>query len=487
MAMFPPEDAEFPEGGFSSSPPPTGNPPECTAPASVIHCQDQVLEESVAVTGTPWELLYRSDRVPGGGSEPLRLTLGTPEDLSTLPFVMVSAVFQPRLGEPERVAWPAGSVPLHYDWRWNSQEPFGRHAIGRTPVDVTLTYHYRCVYQPTDRFGYNGLGQIGITLTREVGVSDGLTFDAGTDFPPPPCTADLKQDLRGVATSLDYRTLGVGGWSLTPHHVYDVHRDMLLTGDGSELDANHLPYVTETYALTPWFGYNNPQDYGGSVEWRGQMAIAPDGSVYLTRGRHELMRIDPDGTQQQLGMPPFNCDTGTDTVASLHNRHVDEVRFCYINDIDVGRDGSVYLATGAGQRVRVLRINTQGIVHVIGGTNAVVPWFGLTNTPSASTPLKDVRGVRAAADGRIFFSTGAGATGGDYSADGRIRVSIKRDACSSNTPESSMGLDPLLPKAPTSPSSRWRSEAPSGTSARTARCTSARTCAASGVTPPTAR
>src|SRR5262249_44164461 len=59
---FAPGDA----GTAPNSGDPKRKPDEnCSARASIIECQSQVLGETIRLTGTPFSLNYRSDRVPG--------------------------------------------------------------------------------------------------------------------------------------------------------------------------------------------------------------------------------------------------------------------------------------------------------------------------------------------------------------------------------------------------------------------------------------
>ena len=87
---FTPSDCNWPLG-----PPPDARPPQMTAPqldsrlddptcqgGSIIECQNQVLRESISITGTPFSLNYRSDTVPGRKATH---TLNIPLSGTTLP------------------------------------------------------------------------------------------------------------------------------------------------------------------------------------------------------------------------------------------------------------------------------------------------------------------------------------------------------------------------------------------------------------------
>src|SRR5204862_3954138 len=58
----PPLDAEAPNQVPTKDAP--LNDPDCQG-GSIIDCQNQALGEAVDIVGTPFQLVYRSDRVPG--------------------------------------------------------------------------------------------------------------------------------------------------------------------------------------------------------------------------------------------------------------------------------------------------------------------------------------------------------------------------------------------------------------------------------------
>src|SRR5690606_20427059 len=59
-----PDGAEGPDGDDPDGDDPPGDD-RCNEGGSIILCESQVLGERAAITGTPFELVYQSDRVPG--------------------------------------------------------------------------------------------------------------------------------------------------------------------------------------------------------------------------------------------------------------------------------------------------------------------------------------------------------------------------------------------------------------------------------------
>ena len=102
----------------------------------------------------------------------------------------------------------------------------------------------------------------------------------------------------------DQRGTGLGGWSLSSHHVYDPDTRVLLRGDGITQSADAVAY--NGISLFAGFngagqqaGYNGDEipAVGAKLAAPQDLAAAPDGSLYIADlGNGRVRRVDPEGT-----------------------------------------------------------------------------------------------------------------------------------------------------------------------------------------------
>src|SRR5262249_47522747 len=126
--------------------------------------------------------------------------------------------------------------------------------------------------------------------------------------------------------------------------------------------------IIATFAGTGIDGYSG--DGGPATQARvghiSSLAVGPDGSVYLAEypSRGRVRKVGPDGVITTVAGTGGPCnpptaprgDGGPATLAQLYEPV----------GIAVGRDGSRYIADGAGGRVR--RVGTDGTITTIAGT-----------------------------------------------------------------------------------------------------------------------
>ncbi|WP_438031829.1 hypothetical protein [Sorangium sp. So ce204] len=145
-------------------------PDACEESGSVVECENQILGESVPLAGTPFELHYRSDRVPGRkAAYALTIPLsrrGVPASLERIDLVVEVAG---RRFE-ERFACPC-EPDSETTFTWDGRDAFGRTVEGAQPVTVRVGYVYPGIYmEPAERrraFAAFSSTPIVGTMTRE--------------------------------------------------------------------------------------------------------------------------------------------------------------------------------------------------------------------------------------------------------------------------------------------------------------------------------
>ena len=261
--------------------------PPCEVKGSIIECGNQTLGESIPIVGTGMSLNYRSDRVPG------RLaanTIDIPLTGATVPASLAAV----ESGSPGR----GSAKPARL-----------RHAAGQS-------HDLRMGRQ--GRLRTRGAGTAEGAHSRRLRVPGGLSGHPGRLQPflgageRQSDERERRRQLRKIFRDFDLfvgawdaRGQGLGGWSLSDHHVYDFHGRVLYLGSGERRrDIDGLAPVVATIAGN---GVAGPPNEGGVATAspmvpRGSIAVEPDGGVlFMTVNTGtRLLRLKTDGTLERV-------------------------------------------------------------------------------------------------------------------------------------------------------------------------------------------
>ena len=262
-------------GAPTSRQPPVND--TCKGMGSIIDFQNQALGEHVGLDGTPLALNYESDRVPGWLPPVLDIPITGP----TLPPNLLAARVQVDIAG-QQVLSPIFSAPatnLHWSFQWNGLDGWGRRVQGPQTYSVLVTYLYPAtnVYTPYRPNGYQTFGdRVWTDTTTNLGFFETVGLSTWTG------TGTLSPGYLGPQG-------GIGGWSLSTHHVYDPSGLVLYLGDGTTRHADPLgPWEKQVSWKRCSLGSTTAPCVGASFD------IAPDGTFYLA--------------QPDIGIRPFYRD-----------------------------------------------------------------------------------------------------------------------------------------------------------------------------------
>ena len=250
-----------------------------------------------------------------------------------------------------------------YTFHWDGKDAYDRKVNGQQKVHVRIGYRYEADYSQATAFARND----GVRIQ----VSNG---GGGSTFAGARTLIILWQDQETLLGTFDATELGIGGWRLSAHHLYDPIARMLNQGNGSRRGLQSVNQVITTVAG----GGSNASWYStpGGVPGReaqvsaGPMAAAADGSVYIHfDGR--LNRLDSTGILTRI---PSYAGAAT--------------------GLAVDAQGYVYVAD-AGVLKRVNPVD--GSTVVIAGTGQA--GFSGDNGPATSAQIDASGGVAAGSDG----------------------------------------------------------------------------------------
>ncbi len=398
---------------------------------SDIDCQTQSLGEDVAVPGFPG-LHYRSDRVPAPRWNTLQIHVSDASLPASVEFINLHVFVA---GRTFTYTFPP-QPNIVFPFTWDGMDAYGRHLSGRQPYSYTLDYAYPLAYQTPVYSGSPSCGQSGNLVTP--------CFSFGLNGLPSitPIQARsiyfMGDSYQGYLGAPEIEDVG-RGWTLDSHHSYDPTSGILHLGSGQDRSVQTL--LGAIYTVAGVKGTNGYSGDGGpalnaELSNINDMDIGPDGSIYLAeRGSDRIRKIDPNGNistvaqghewytvkaapdgslymgdggsgvevwklspQGQLsvfaggGSPDSGYgDGGPATQASLS----------YPHNVDIGPDGSVYIADLYHNLVR--RVTPDGIIHTVAGGGS-----GYADGLPATSVNISVDWVSVAADGSIYIADAVG-------------------------------------------------------------------------------
>jgi RHS repeat-associated protein len=381
--------------------PPRTNIPQTPAPR---HAADV----DVPVAGTEFVLHYSSDRVLGyGAGRHLDVDLGVPANLPAPPHhVRVSIAPSTGHAENYRFVVPGVTAPASdfradslpsdrvFRWNWSGLDLAGRAAQGAYYVEVTTSYEYACGYRASDGFGQYATGAV-LPLTAAGSASGSVDAGiAGVDRGT--CLSPQRQNFR--LEQWDQRAVGLGGFSLSAHHV-SLPDGSVLFGDGGRSTTKLMP-VSRTLA-DPLAAQSAPFTEvplsQAAISPTGAVRAASDGSIYVAASGPYLHRIAPDGLVTTIaGGDPTDCETRA--IVSGSPALAASSPVCGFDDLAIMPDGDV-VATDHGRIVRIDRV-TGTIQQLNQGSGP----FTADGASIASATLEQPSAIAVDAAGRIFFS-----------------------------------------------------------------------------------
>ena len=385
-------------GGVAPTQPPVTFGPQpncCEISGSVIEAENQTLGEVIPLDGTPFALHYSSDRVPG------RTASRTMDIRVTEPSMPASAVrADVEISVGGRVTRQTFSAAPNQKLRyvWDGLDAYGRTVTSGVPVRVDITYVYSAEYllppqQVGSSFGFMGGIKLGIPArdTFEITRTWEGTF---------PATWNATSER-------------LGGWTMTPHHFYDLASRTLYRGDGTrKTDLSPLFGMPQGVVRTlagragvsdfTWNGAGGPAK-DATIDTVNAMAVAPDGTLFVASSAF-IHKITRDGQLVRIAgtlsssvpYEPLKTQPALGSRVAPHG-------------LAVGPDGSLYLTEGAFAQCPscmgpgyVRRITPEGIIEPVAGASETGPY--VDGLPASAARLRGPQGVAVGNDGSVYLA-----------------------------------------------------------------------------------
>lgn len=355
--------------------------PDCRA-GSIIECQNQILRESVPLTGTGLSLNYSSNRVASRTARnTVEITLSGDEVPDSLKHIdleinIAGQQFTQRFDPPLR--------NRHKTFTWDGKDGFGRPVTGTALAKIRIGYVYPMVYASATQQAAS-FALPGSAFAEGFPTRDGFT---------------VWQELTANLGTLGAEAQSVAGWALSIHHRYDPIDKTLHLGTGEHRSANALNARTITTVA-------GKGSFGGSVSGDGGpataaglhlsqgVAVGRDGSLYIAEtSQNRIRRVGSNGIITTFAGGNGTGFSGDDGPARKAQLQIPSA-------VAVGPDDSLYVADTFNRRVR--KVGPDGIITTVAGKQGGGGFSG-DGGPAKDAVLNRPSGVAIGPDGSVYIA-----------------------------------------------------------------------------------
>ena len=392
----PPVDAIPPNGPIPAGGSDAVNPDATTLDepdsdsGSGILFQNQVLQQTVELTGTPFTLQYSSDRV---GDRDAAYSVEIPLSGDTIPASLERIDLEVRIaGRKIRQSFPA-TPNQTTTFVWDRLDAYGRELQGRHPTEIFVEFVYDVVYQEPAQ------------IEESFGQLSGMPLAQGAN---PRAEVVLGRKITGMLGAWDTLDLGLGGWSLDIQHAYDPISQTLYLGDGARRSSSDIRTGNQALGIQTVAGSARTTgsigDGGPATDARlnfpTSVAFDSVGNMYIAdkdRGRVRMVdqsgiisTIAGDGTNDPLdGMPAVDADFSRPWGVAVDGQ--DQVYFSDNGD-----------SSAVGKNHSVWKIDTAGLLQKIAGVGTRN--FSGDGGPAILAELKNPRGIALDGHGNVYIA-----------------------------------------------------------------------------------
>ncbi len=351
---------------------------QCQQAGSIIGCENQTLGEAVDVIGTPFSLVYQSDRVPGRTAAytttiPLTDATALPASFAGLTLDVTIA------GQHFTQETTATDLNQEYTFTWDGLDGYGRPVVGPQTATIKLGYTYTAEQVAPGTFAQS-FGQYSASTTATTDRSRAQ----GT----------LWQEIKVNLGTFDARAIGLGGWSLDAHHFYDPDNQELYLGNGTRISAENIPDILVNFAGTGTLGYSGDGGQATAADI-SPVSLATDANGNLYSGEnYYIRRIDPDGvitTIAGTGATSNSGDGGLATSAGIATT----------NDLAIDKDGNIFILQYASCKIRKIDATTQ-IISTFAGTGTC--GFSGDGGMATAAKLNFPSGIAVDSQGNVYVA-----------------------------------------------------------------------------------
>ena len=381
-------------------PAPDSNPDDGAPPkepticptGSIIECENQLLRESLPLTGVSFALSYSSDRVKASSNRnQVTMVLSGPTIPASLDKIHATVSFS---GRRYQTTFEDPTPNQKLTISWDGEDRFGREPHVEMTGAVTVAYVYPVVYYSTRNSWQAAFARV---------AGDGTEYTGTVRLAPRFVTRWRTMSFKaGQFASLlggawDVKGEKLGGWTFDIHHRYNPRTRTLLLGDGTRRFARDAGIVAPRFAGN---GTEGSAGDGGparlaSLDSPMGLAIGADGSMYIADlDAYRVRKVLPDGTIATVAGDGALCDAAGcgDGGPAVDARLAGPV------GVALDAQGALLIADSSCVR----RVDALGIIETVAG-------ICFTNDPPAFSDRSDGSGGDCdecpAVDAMVFEAT----------------------------------------------------------------------------------
>lgn len=379
FGAWPPDDADMPW----FKPNKKNRPDPCKQAGSVIDTSNMALGEELPLAGLPFHLCYRSNRMPAfTRAQEIPIWDDTVSPSLQGILVELEVAGQTHTFHFEKDTFGIDPpFPASLTFTWDGKDAYGRAVQGSVPMIVRVGYVYDGTYEANDRWGEAipddvTATEIMVDTRRQIGLWNEWTVYIG---------------------GMDPRSIGLGGWGLDIHHIYDPTSRTLYRGNGDQSTADETsPLVmvaAGTGAVPPGMAIYQWADDGKKATEVNlgliyDIAAGPDGSIYIADPYRGILKVGQNGLIYRVTGDLF---TGS---------HEDSIEASQASvsplALAVGPDESVYVSEGD----RIRRIGPDGRINTMAGDGDAV--YGPDGGPAMGAAFEASK-IALASDGNLYI------------------------------------------------------------------------------------
>ena len=363
-----PVNAEFPPKNLKPESS-AAKPNPCINSGSIIECENGVLGESIGLTGTPFDLHYRSETQDGFKTQIKVPYSGSAALLNSTDFVRVEVEVD--IQGKRYSTWIAPYQKNGFaTFDWDRRDAANRPVLGTVDAHVRVAYVYKAKSGDSYLFGQSPGQQmiVGDRAERVIKMERYFYIQVG---------------------AFDARPQGLGGWTVGLQHVLDAEHGIVWHGDGTKQTLSPSAKVLRTEGAIP-------------AAQSAPLAAGGDGSVY-GYANSTVYRI-ANGSAVALGS--YNA---TDNSASIPNGspfvNLKLAGGELFSALGATRDGGFLLAYNGSQIFRVGPAPSYLIQSIYGPHQGVLANLGNDGMLAAGAPAVPYGfdGVAEGPDGSVYF------------------------------------------------------------------------------------
>jgi YD repeat-containing protein len=445
----------------------------CKSGGSIIDCEDGTLGESLPIAGTPFSLTYNSQRsalLP----DPYSLSFDIPPITGADSLTRSITAEVSIAGRSFTQKYPGSTSTQNFSMTWDGLDAYGRQVQGSVRASIRIVYEVRLVYLLTPENA--ALFGVPCDPIMERGNTHCVLPDStvqalgGSSVTPRLYTQYVMNETADFQTGQQLGAMfdnsqKLGGWRLSPQHIYDPGSGRLSLGTGelrtaagenalsistvagqirrSSARVDGVPALATTIGASEGVVMGSDGSlYIASQDQAAVRRVLPNGMITTVAGNGSYTATGDGGPATQAGISPWGLAIGSDGslyIADADNNRIRRVdahgiistvvgdgncgtpvegaqatstEICYATSIAVGPDGALYFTQNPGASGQIYRVGTDGVITIFAGASSLscnLREAGNTSNcgddgPARIASLGYVEGVAAGADGSVYVT-----------------------------------------------------------------------------------